>query len=95
MLKYWLPPLQKYKISFFLTISNRTANIMHGYCWQLVFVIEVSLCYVRYFVDFKCSFQFTAGYFVIYRVTLIHNVSCHVSLICIYTKNTSCVSLWY
>ena len=71
---------------------NRTANRMHGCCCQLVFVIEVSLGYVQYFIYFNYCFQFTACYIVVYRITLIYHVSCHVWYI--YIKNISCPSLW-
>ena len=71
---------------------NRIANRMHGCCCQLVFVIEVSLGYVQYFIYFNYCFQFTACYIVVYRITLIYHVSCHVWYV--YIKNISCPSLW-
>ena len=55
-----------------------TANRMNGCCCQLVFVTEVSLGYVQYFIDFNYCFQFPACYFAVYRITLIYNASWHV-----------------
>ena len=52
------------------TYFKGTANWMHG---QLVFVIEVRVGYVQYFMDLKYCFQFIACYFVAYRITLIQS----------------------
>jgi len=64
---------------------------MHGCCCQQVFVIEVSLGYVQYFIYFNYGFQFTACCIVVYRIKLIYHVSCHVWYV--YIKNVSCPSL--
>ena len=91
MLEYWIPPLQKFKPAS-CKYFNRTANRMHGCCCQQVFVIEVSLGYVQYFIYFTYGFQFTACCIVVYRIKLIYHVSCHVWYV--YIKNVSCPSLW-
>ena len=90
MLEYWTPLCRSSKPAS-CKYFNRTVNRLHGCCCQLVSLIEVNLGYVLYLVDYNC-FQFTACYFVVFRITLIYKVSCHVSHI--YTKKISCPSLW-
>ena len=44
------------------------------------------LGYVQFFRDFNYCFQFAACYFVVYRITLTYNVSCHIWYIYIVRK---------
>ena len=73
-LEYWTHPLQKRKTCFLYLLQGNCKQNARC-CCQLVFVSEVRLGYVQYFIDFNYCFQFTACYFVIYRITLLYNVS--------------------
>ena len=73
-----------------VNISAEMLTEFNGWCCQLIFVINIRICYVQYLEDFFYCVQFTACYFVVYRNTLIYNESCHVWHI--YTNAISCSS---
>ena len=76
-LQYWLLLCRSVKTASF-KYYNKTSHRMHGNCCQLVFVIDVNLGYIHYLVDFYYCFQFTACYFVVYRIKLMYNIYFHV-----------------
>ena len=100
LLEYWIPLCRSAKLAACKCFSG-TANRMHECCCQLVFVMEVTLGYVQYFIDLKYCFQFTACCFVVYRTVLTYNVSCHVwhlyyhicFQLCKYTEALKCQPL--